>query len=77
MENFLIENKNLSQEDYEYKFPSYFDVNELQSPISPRPRKEITSIELLLDVENLQTKNIELLLLGSECILMDVDDYQL
>ena len=76
VENFLVENKNITQEDYEMKFPAYFDFSTDYSPVSPRPKKEASNIEQLLDVENLQTKNIELLLMGNEAILSDVDDFQ-
>jgi hypothetical protein len=76
VETFLNENRNMTPEEYESRFPAYFDCDD-QSPVSPGPKGGVQTIELLLDVENLQSKNIELLLFGAECIMADFEDFEL
>lgn len=76
VETFLNENRNMTPDEYESRFPGYFDCDDL-SPVSPGLKGGAQTIELLLDVENLQTKNIELLLLGAECIMADFEDFEL
>lgn len=71
VETFTNDFRNLGQDEYEIKFPTYFDEDHESTD------KEPQSIELILDVENLQVKNLELYLLNNEAIIVDVEDFEL
>jgi len=72
VETFCNDYKMFSQDDYESKFPLYFDLDDGKDPNYREP----LSIELLLDVENLQVKNVELYLLNNEAVIADVEDFE-
>ena len=72
VETFCNEFKNISADDYESKFPLYFDLDDGKESNDREPH----TVELLLDVENLQVKNVELYLLNNEAVIADVEDFE-